>query len=505
MTKLSVDVTDLSGLIREAQQTLTEVGQSYGRGTSCLWAANNSYISSGIRTTYGEVCKELNRIIRTLQTTNQVLSDLQSDPSGPSGTTGGSHNLKTELKPFTEPRIETDNKNRKVVEGKMDSLLGQSGESLLERLKESQLTASQGGFHDNVASNVTTIQLERLLKEKFTELYNSIKDLPSTEPSESKNFISKYREFLDYDHWMQAGRDVLVSGFASWLSVDEILKHFKTSNGLTFKIFSEKGKIFIKLVDEQISNIDDYVRYKSLLKESLGGTHGMWKKHFVESLVNDGIPIFNEYKNKFMKKSNRFVNSTFSEMSTYLKQIGNKPSIGNVLTSTFRKELEGVVSNFDWRNASKAAKAGKFLGVVGTAFTALDNFTNVFYEDNKLEYSDEKLVKFAVDTSIDILSGAAATATGAAVGSLFAPPVGTVVGAAVGAGVYFATNAEFIGNPPQSLVDYVKDGAHYLISEEFVTDIKETANAVGEALDDLAGKAGDALNDLGGKLSSIFG
>ena len=57
---------------------------------------------------------------------------------------------------------------------------------------------------------------------------------------------------------------------------------------------------------------------------------------------------------------------------------------------------------------------------------------------------------------VDFTAGAGATAVGSAVGSLFLPPLGTVVGAGVGMGVNWIINGPKYGNPPKSFVGHSK-------------------------------------------------
>ena len=71
----------------------------------------------------------------------------------------------------------------------------------------------------------------------------------------------------------------------------------------------------------------------------------------------------------------------------------------------------------------------------------------------------------AVDIGVDCLSGMGTAAAGAAVGSLFLPPLGTVVGAAVGIGLDYVINKDFDldrDGESHSLIGATKDGLHNL-------------------------------------------
>lgn len=55
--------------------------------------------------------------------------------------------------------------------------------------------------------------------------------------------------------------------------------------------------------------------------------------------------------------------------------------------------------------------------------------TNLFNEERDFKPSWDGLQDTITDTGIDILAGTTSSAAGAAIGSLFLPPVGTAVGA----------------------------------------------------------------------------
>ncbi|PZL71491.1 hypothetical protein CI088_12140 [Enterococcus plantarum] len=109
-----------------------------------------------------------------------------------------------------------------------------------------------------------------------------------------------------------------------------------------------------------------------------------------------------------------------------------------------------------WGDASKVGKFGKGLGILGTTVTVGNNFADNIDLSDGLGVGET--VNFLTDTAIDVGSGAGATAVGAMVGSAFLPPLGTVVGAAVGVGINTAINWKFGGPPKKSTVDHVKDG-----------------------------------------------
>jgi hypothetical protein len=106
-----------------------------------------------------------------------------------------------------------------------------------------------------------------------------------------------------------------------------------------------------------------------------------------------------------------------------------------------------------WKGGSKLTKWGKRLGIAGTVWTVGTNAYAKFHDG--VQGNDVR--DFAVDAAVDLGSAAAAAGVGAAAGSLFLPPLGTVAGALVGLGFNVAMNVKwpFLGD--KSLVDGAKD------------------------------------------------
>ncbi|MGX7420703.1 T7SS effector LXG polymorphic toxin [Carnobacterium gallinarum] len=137
------------------------------------------------------------------------------------------------------------------------------------------------------------------------------------------------------------------------------------------------------------------------------------------------------------------------------------------------KDAFNPINDFKrWGDASKVSKFGKGLGILGTGLTIGNNFADNIDLSDGLGVGET--VNFVTDTTIDIGSGAGASAVGAMVGSAFLPPLGTVVGAGVGIGVNMFINHPF-GDPPKSTVDHVKDG------------VKNVTKGIGDKISNLVG------------------
>ena len=123
------------------------------------------------------------------------------------------------------------------------------------------------------------------------------------------------------------------------------------------------------------------------------------------------------------------------------------------------KEAVNPLNDFKgWKDVGKFGMAAKGAGILLTAWNVKDNwYKNINVKDG---ISAKEVRDFAIDTTVDIGSGAAATGVGAAIGSAFLPPLGTVVGAGVGSFTNYVLNdvhIPFLGG--KTTVDFVKDKA----------------------------------------------
>lgn len=109
-----------------------------------------------------------------------------------------------------------------------------------------------------------------------------------------------------------------------------------------------------------------------------------------------------------------------------------------------------------WKDASKLGRVGMGLGVAGKVLTIGSNAERYLTGDvSARDWRD-----FTTDTAVDLGSAAVAAGVGAAVGSVFLPPLGTVAGAVVGI-VLNGIFSEFkLGD--KSAVDWAKEGARNL-------------------------------------------
>jgi archaellum component FlaC len=178
MTKLSVETEDLAVIIQEARGTLMDVQQLYARGASLLWATNRS--STGISSAYQRTTTELTRIINTMQTTRQVLEDLQLDTDKPSssGIMGKLKSLGDSIRHFAEPVVNAANKVRNVVEGIWNAWTGESAQSLLKKMMNNQAAfAAASTTSQFLEANVQSIQLKGALKQQYSQLHQIMQSM----------------------------------------------------------------------------------------------------------------------------------------------------------------------------------------------------------------------------------------------------------------------------------------------------------------------------------------
>lgn len=282
-------------------------------------------------------------------------------------------------------------------------------------------------------------------------------------------------------------RNTTVSFMAGIMNSGKLLK----IGGLSFKMFKEKGKIFIKIKGSPIKSLRDYETYREALIRNLGGKW-KWDRKFLTRVVNDGVPLYSTEASKlFRVNSNKFINSQFDDLGNYVNRLG-QPKI-KVAGETFKSEMKVWDSFRGWKGASKLTKFGKGAGILGIGLTVYDDFNANFYNDKgQFEYKGGKQIKkFAVDTTVDLAAGAGAMAMGAAYGSAFLPPAGTVVGAIVGAGAFMAINYKF-GHPPQSIVDFTKNIGNKAV-DKAIKGIGSTVHTVK-----------DCISGIGKKFNKIF-
>ena len=135
----------------------------------------------------------------------------------------------------------------------------------------------------------------------------------------------------------------------------------------------------------------------------------------------------------------------------------NFSEMGKAGWSSFKSAIDPLSDFKGWKDASNVTKAGKVLGIAGTAMTVINNVNADFINADGGINSAQNWGNFAVDTGVDLASGAGAAAIGAAAGSIFLPPLGTVVGAGVGMVASWIMNHDWSVLGGKSATTWTKD------------------------------------------------
>ena len=192
--------------------------------------------------------------------------------------------------------------------------------------------------------------------------------------------------------------------------------------------------------------------------------------------------LFKSSTNNLYRHGRNFREASGIDLENYhysgnLQGVARMKEMGKAGWSGFKESVNPLNDFKGWREVGKVGKAFKFLG----AGLTIMNLANNFFEDVDLSdgVSSKEARDFVIDSAVDIGSGAAAAGLGAAIGSAFLPPLGTVIGAGAGIAINYALNHVKLPFVGKSVVDTIKD--------------------FGKGIGDSIG------NSIGNVVSSIFG
>ena len=192
--------------------------------------------------------------------------------------------------------------------------------------------------------------------------------------------------------------------------------------------------------------------------------------------------LFKSSTNNLYRHGRNFREASGIDLENYhysgnLQGVARMKEMGKAGWSGFKESVNPLNDFKGWRDVGKVGKAFKFLG----AGLTIMNLANNFFEDVDLSdgVSSKEARDFVIDSAVDIGSGAAAAGLGAAIGSAFLPPLGTVIGAGAGIAINYALNHVKLPFVGKSVVDTIKD--------------------FGKGIGDSIG------NSIGNVVSSIFG
>ena len=170
--------------------------------------------------------------------------------------------------------------------------------------------------------------------------------------------------------------------------------------------------------------------------------------------------IFKSSTNNLYRHGRNFQNASGIDLENYhysgnLQGVARMKEMGKAGWSGFKESVNPLNDFKGWKEVGKVGKAFKLAGGILTAINIYNNFReNVDMSDG---ISAKEARDFTIDSAVDIGSGAAAAGLGAAIGSAFLPPLGTVIGAGAGIAINYALNHVKLPFVGKSVVDTIKD------------------------------------------------
>lgn len=341
----------------------------------------------------------------------------------------------------------------------------------------------------------------------------------------SDKTMSKLANYLQSSTQLDQGYNIQIANQSSHFSLNNtstglrVTGYFSSMYNAATTLTSKNGLKFdfsgillkpgmtLKLKGSTIANNAEYLMHRSDFIADLGG-RWKWNKSLLSDMCEDGINVFNSNEN-LTSVARKFSNSEFDGLSTAFKNF-TKPTFKgmlNGLKNNFIDELK-ITKKFDFKdfgNLKLSQKVSKSLGALGTGLTVITNGVDNFYQNGEWQFDGESTEEFLLETGVDIVVDAGTTALaaqiGAAAGSVFVPPIGTVIGAGAGVVMSLAINHKF-GEPPMSVVDHTK---------KFVTDgfdkLQESCgnvmDSIGENLSNASDAISNGLNSAKEKVSDI--
>ena len=213
------------------------------------------------------------------------------------------------------------------------------------------------------------------------------------------------------------------------------------------------GKTRAELMDYLADNITSVNWRKYQTKLFTRGGLGFSEKEFGSAFKNIKYGPLNEYLN--------FATKGGTEAFSQLKVTGN------IVKDTWSANWGDHIKNItEFSDASNVDKVIKGLGIAGDVLTIGTNVKeNMFDKDGHVVINTHSLVETVGDIGFDMAADAGGAAAGAAVGSFFAPPLGTVVGAGVGLLISCAGNIDVYDVDKDGEKDSIMDMGHKAIDK----------------------------------------
>lgn len=211
--------------------------------------------------------------------------------------------------------------------------------------------------------------------------------------------------------------------------------------GVRFRLNKIGNKYWVQLsgsiIDKSMPN--KWENLEAFLRQNIKDVD--WDKVDIKKLVDKGLRVDSGLWEDIKYKE---LSNTISQ---YDKASGNLTEVvKNSATDGFGKGLN-ILEDFkpsNYKDVDFWKKGGRALGAIGTVSNVYENTKeHLFDREGNFSPSWDGLQDTITDTGVDILAGATSSAAGAAVGSLFLPPLGTAVGAVAGVVAGKVLNADF--------------------------------------------------------------
>ncbi|MDD3361677.1 MAG: T7SS effector LXG polymorphic toxin [Hespellia sp.] len=287
--------------------------------------------------------------------------------------------------------------------------------------------------------------------ESYLEMY---KDALLREENIKKEVVFETTEIDDklLDELMKAFGNKALPLLENGLKENESIELLK--DGVRFHLNKVGNKTYLQLggtITSSMTRKELQLYLKNTLKEV------DWSKYDVKQLTRNGLNI----------QSNNFKKINYDNLDSYLDAVRQGESAVGMATKAAFKGNINVFDDFSvakFKQADTLAKGGRILGAFGTIMNVAENVQENLFEDGKLALTADNIQDTITDTGVDILAGAGSAAAGAAIGSLFLPPLGTAVGAVAGMAIDSVFNMDLWDvdhdGEKDSLVDMAKIGVN---------------------------------------------
>ncbi len=345
------------------------------------------------------------------------------------------------------------------LEGKIDKLYEIENNT-------SNLFSSAGALYDAVAEGITSLRQSwngegQLDLSNLDTRWKGI--INQTWTKKSSDIYRRYRTEVS----IAEVKDIL-DMINAWGEIPEkILNNFQNLellfNGVHFTLNKRGSKYYLHIADDFVDSLipNKWNNFADFLTKNFKEYD--WEKSDMKALL--------ESRKGWRTDSDFLKNIHYKNMTEYLMIIKKAEENGaSIWRTTFNKRFTEEINILDNFNVSKytddaadiLGNTGRALGALGTIVTVGSNFYDNIYADGQWNFTPDSVQDFLTDSAVDIGWEATSAAAGAAIGSFFAPPVGTAVGAIAGiaigaAGEIGITDVDGDGEK-DSLVDMAKIG-----------------------------------------------